>query len=175
MKTSVLNAVLPAEPPASPTVKVQVEVVPGAIVETEVPEIMRERFVAVKLAPIAGRPGIYRVVPRDYRALVPVTEDLGERMGWGLERRQILALGVAGLINCYRATTGATLVDPVSVWEHIDNTRISEAREFWTPERVASYRDAQEFVRATGIVDAGRRRDADAIPNHLEFDFSGPE
>jgi hypothetical protein len=124
------------------------------------------------MVPVPGKPGVLRANFRQYAPLVPVTDDLGERMGWGLERRQILALGIARMINVFRPTTGATLVDPVSVWEHIERCRLSEAGEVWTPEAVRAYSDAREFVKASGIVTGERRSKADQCP-HLEFDF-GP-
>jgi hypothetical protein len=161
-------------------VSVRCEVTPGQFADVEVPGEMLERYVACKLVPVAGRPGAYRVAVKAHRPLVAVTDDLGERMGFGLERRQILALAAAGLIDAYRCTTGTTLVDPESVWEHIYSTRMSTgadgqslAQQFWSPEKVRAYSDAAEFVRAAGIVTQSRREKAAEIP-HLEFDFGEP-
>lgn len=177
MKADVIAHQLPEAPQTGSKVKLQCEVTPGKVQEVEVPAEMLERYVAVRIVPVPGRPGIFRVQVKSYEPLVPVTDDLGQRMGWGLERRQILALACAGFINAYRGTTGATQVDPISVWDHLYNTRLSTdetgeslAQQFWTPERIRHYSDAQEFVRASGIVPAARRENADTVP-HLEFDF----
>lgn len=181
MKSRIIGHQLPEAPAPAQKVTLQCEVTPGKVETVEVPGEMLERFVAVRIVPVPGRPGVYRAQVKAYAPLLPLTDDLGQRMGWGLERRQILALACAGFIDAYRGTTGATQVDPISVWEHIENTRLctdedgrSLAQEFWTPERIRHYSDAQEFVRASGIVPASRRESAADVP-HLEFDFGNAD
>lgn len=177
MTSSIINYQLPEAPAARAKVKLRCETAPGVVSEIEVPAEMLERWIAVRLMPIPGKPGIYRAHLRMYAPLMQVTDDIGDRMGWGLERRQLLSLCIAGFVDGYRCTSGATLIDPVSVWDHIEKTRLSTnehgrsmAQEFWTPERVRHYSDAQEFVRASGIIPQSRRDKAGDIP-HLEFDF----
>jgi hypothetical protein len=181
MLYQVINMQFPEAPGPRGTVTLNVEVVPGQYRAVPVPQEMLERYVMVKLLPVPGKAGYYRMAVKEHKALVQLTDDLGDRMGWGLERRQLLALACAGMIEAYRATTGVTLIEPESVWEHIHSTSLgtdedlkSEAQGFWTPERIAAYRDSQEFVRASGIVPASRRKEADEI-DHLEFDFGEPE
>jgi len=181
MTSSIINYQLPEAPAARAKVALRCEITPGAVSDVEVPAEMLERWVAVKMVPIPGKPGVYRAHVRMNAPLMQVTDDLGDRMGWGLERRQILSLCIAGFADGYRCTSGATLIDPVSVWEHIYSTRLSTnehgrslAQEFWTPEHVRHYADAQEFVRASGIIPQSRRDKAGEIP-HLEFDFGSDE
>ena len=180
MKTSIINHQLREEPAPRGAVKVRAEVTPGVVKDVDIPGEMLERYVLVRMVPVPGKPGVFRAQVQHHAPLVPVTDDIGSRLGFGLERRQILALAVAGLIDGYRATTGTTLVDPASVWHHVYNTRLSTdgdgkclAQTFWTPELVRHYADAAEFVRACGIVSNERRAKAGEI-EHLEFDFGTP-
>ena len=179
MNSSVINYQLPVPPAPRGKVRLHCEVTPGKVEEVEIPAEMLERYVAGKIVPVPGKVGIYKAQLRCHRPLEPLTEELCAM--WGMERRQILALGIAGLINLYRGTTGATQVDPESVWDHIYGTRMSTdgdgrslAQQFWTAENVRHYSDAQDFVRAAGIVSHERRAKAGAVP-HLEFDFGQEE
>lgn len=177
MTSSIINHNLPPAPELKPKQRLRCEVTPGKVEEVEIPGEMLERYVAVRIVPVPGRPGVFRAQVKMYAPLMPLTDDLGERMGWALDRRQILALAVGGFITAYRGTTGATQIEPISVWDHLESRRLCTdengqciAQTAWTPEDVRHYSDAQEFVRASGIVTAQQRGRADDVP-HLEFDF----
>lgn len=181
MNSSIINSQLSDPPAPRGPVKVRAEVTPGKIEEVEIPAEMLERYVMVKMVPVPGKPGVFRAMVKHHETLVPVTEDLGERLGCGLERRQILALAAGGFIDGFRATTATSLINPAQLWDHIYSTRLSTdedgksfAQKFWTAEKIRHYSDAAEFVRACGVVSAERRAKAGEVP-HLEFDFSEPE
>ncbi len=76
---------------------------------------------------------------RTWKPWVKLTVDLPEKLGIELSYRTLRTLILAGFVDARAITPRQTLVNVGSLFAHFDNVRDPE---FWTPERVRAWEDA---------------------------------
>lgn len=76
---------------------------------------------------------------RTWKPYVKLTVDLPEKLGLDLTYRTLRTLILAGFVDARAITPRQTLVNVGSLFAHFDAVRDPE---FWTPERVKAWEDA---------------------------------
>ncbi len=153
----------PAEPP--PEI-VRVEVKPGTVRRVPLPAGMTAgrvvQYEAV-LEPVPGQPGLWREVRLKHSPLVKLTDDLEQEQGWGLTRRDLLALAYGGFVPAYRPGLQTTLIDAAAVWQHIRRTSLQgreRAAAFWTRENVRRFSEGSQEAVSRGLISRDLHREA---------------
>lgn len=153
-------------PKELPPEVVRVEMTPGRVRQVAMPRGAAEgRRLYYEAFLEAAGPGVFREVRRIHRPMVKLTENTPELEGTGLTRRDVLTLLYAGMIRGARPGLQTTLIDIVSVWEHIERTALGpdggEAAEFWQkPGNVRAFSEASQEIHARGLVPRDAHRAA---------------
>lgn len=122
--------------------KVRVEFMPGRVMEMQAFESASvPKFVVAKLVKQSN--GLYALIPQHWSQQVRLTGRLCRDIGIQCGRRVIYNLIRAGIVKGTALSPRNTMVDLVSLIEHIQRCQLGAGKPvFWTKARIERYRFA---------------------------------
>lgn len=137
-------------PRCGETTPVRVELAPGREVVMRLPREAVGKWCLTRI--MLDGEGRLRVHLPSISRTVKLTKDLPGRLGLDIDVMTLRTLVYAGFVASSRVSPLCTLVDLDSLMRHIEATR---NRDFWTPERVARYREAYQAIHHEGMISRG--------------------
>lgn len=135
------TATTPSKNSAAPD-KVRVEFMPGRVMElTPFESAKVPKFVVAKLVKQSN--GTFAMIPQHWSQQVRLTNQLCRDMGIQCDRKIIYNLIRAGLVKGTMISPRNTMVDVVSLVEHIQRCQIGSGKPvYWTKANTEKYRFA---------------------------------
>jgi hypothetical protein len=127
---------------STPPATVRVEFMPGRVMELAAFEAASvPKFVVAKLVKQGN--GTFALIPQQWSQQVRLTKQLCREMGIQCDRKIIYNLIRAGLVKGTMISPRNTMVDLVSLVEHIQSCQMGAGKPvFWTKARIERYRFA---------------------------------